>query len=221
MPFTHRLQPNYLFEVLRLLLGASLEHAGPAPEAGIAVHIAGTQVGLVNALGVSPTPVRAALEALRNANLIRNLRWLEIEPEALSIERLSRLGASPQTLRSRYERGARIKPPRELLNRAEQLLGPEGRNDWQSFSLSGTPVAQMEAPALDLVGVPRLDLVAHISRVETTFDADVMRLLDDGLELEPNVLAHAPVVVTLVRAGTRFDRGGSTRQVRCAHPCRT
>jgi hypothetical protein len=212
-------KPNYLFEVLRLLLGASLEHATPAPEAGIAAHIEGTQVGLVNALGVSPTPVRAALEALRNANLIRSLRWLEIEPEALSMDQLSRLGALPQALRFRYERGARLKPPRELLNRAEQLLGPKGRNDWQSLSLSGVPVAQLEAPTLDLVGVPRLDLVAHVPRGETTFDADVMRLLDDGLELEPNVLAHAPVVVTLVRAGTRFDHGGNTGQVRCAHPC--
>ena len=212
-------KPNYRFEVLRLLLGASLERDGPQPEASIAAHIEGTQVGLVNALGVSPTPVRAALEALKNANLIRSLRWLEIEPEALSMEQLSRLGALPQTLRFRYERGARIKPPRELLNRAEHLLGPNGRSIWQSLSLSGTPVAQMEAPALDLIGMPRLDLVAHIPREEMTFDTNAMRLLDDGLELEPNVLAHAPVVVTLVRAGTRFDRDGGNGLIRCAHPC--
>ena len=77
----------------------------------------------------------------------------------------------------------------------------------------------MEAPAWDLVGVPRLDLVAHVPRGAATFDADVMRLLDDGLELEPNVLAHAPVVVTLVRTGMRFDGGGNTGQGRCAHPC--
>jgi hypothetical protein len=212
-------KPNYLFEVMRLLLGAGLEHDGPVPKAGITAHIDGTQVGLVDALGVSPTPVRAALEALRNADLIRSLRSLEIEPEALSMEQLSRLGALPQALRFRFERGARIKPPRELLSRAEQLLGSKGPNEWRAMSLSGVPVAQSEAPVLDLVGIPRLDLVAHIPRGEATFDADVMRLLDDGLELEPNVLAHAPVVLTLVRAGTRFDRGESPGRVRWAHPC--
>jgi hypothetical protein len=212
-------KPNYRFEVLRLLLGAAMEHGRPQPEPGIAAHIEGTQIGLINTLGVSPTPVRTALESLRNANLIHGLRWLEIEPEALSMEQLSRLGALPQTLRFRFERGTRIKPPRELLSRAEQLLGPHEPKTWQPFALSGTPVAQVDASSLDLVGIPRLDLVAHVPRADTVFEANAMRLLDDGLELEPNILAPAPVVVTLVRAGTRFDRGGGFGQARCAHPC--
>lgn len=212
-------RPNYRFEVLRLLLGASLEDDGPQPAAGIAAHLDGTQVGLVDALGASPTPVRSALVALRDAGLIHSLRWLEIAPEALSMEQLSRLGALPQTLRFRFERGARIKSPAELAKRAEPLLGPNGPKSWKPFSLSGTPVAQTEAPKLDLMGTPRLDLVAHIPRGDKVFDADVMRLLDDGLEPEPNVLAPAPVVVTLVRAGTRFDRDAGIAQARCAHPC--
>lgn len=212
-------RPNYRFEVLRLLLGASLEGDGPQPAAGIAAHLEGTQVGLVDALGASPTPVRSALAALRDAGLIHSLRWLEIAPEALSMEQLSRLGALPQTLRFRFERGARIKAPAELAKRAEPLLGPYGPNSWKPFSLSGTPVAQNEAPGLDLIGTPRLDLVAHVPRGDKVFDADVMRLLDDGLEPEPNVLAPAPVVVTLVRAGTRFDRDAEPAQARYAHPC--
>lgn len=212
-------KPNYRYEVLRLLLGASLEEDGPQPEAGIGAHIEGTQVGLVDALGVSATPVRGALVALRDAGLIRSLRWLEIAPETLSMEQLSRLGALPQILRFRFERGARIKPPAELMDRGLPLLGPRGPKGWEPFSLSGTPVAQQEVPGLDLVGTPRLDLVAHMPRGDRLFDAGVMRMLDDGLEPEPNVLAPAPVVVTLVRAGTRFDRSAGIGQARCAHPC--
>lgn len=212
-------RPNYRFEVLRLLLGASLEEDGPQPEAGIAAHIEGTQLGLVDALGASPTPVRSALAALRDAGLIRSLRWLEIAPEALSAELLSRLGALPQVLRFRFERGARIKTPVELLKRAEPLLGPKGSERWRCFALSGTPVAQSEAPTLDLVGIPRLDLIANVPRTGRTLNADLMRMLDQGLEPEPNPLAPAPVVVTLVRAGTRFDRDAGLGQVRCAHPC--
>lgn len=212
-------KPNYRFEVLRLLLGASLEDDGPQSAAGIAAHLEGTQAKLVDALGASPTPVRSALAALRDAGLIHSLTWLEIAPDALSMEQLSRVGALPQTLRFRFERGARIKSPAELVERAEPLLGPNGPKSWKPFSLSGTPVARHEAPGLDLIGTPRLDVVANIPRGDKVFDADVMRILDDGLEPEPNVLAPAPVVVTLVRAGTRFDRDAGIGQARCAHPC--
>lgn len=212
-------RPNYRFEVLRLLIGASLEGDGPQPENGIAAHIEGTQVGLVSALGASLTPVRSALAALRDAGLIRKMSWLEIEPEALSMEQLSRVGALPQTLRFRFERGARIKSPAELARRAEPLLGNDGPHSWDPFSFSGTTVAVRDAPALDLIGTPRLDLVANISRDAKAFNADVMRLLDDGLEPEPNVLAPAPLVVTVVRAGTRFDRDTLVGRARCAHPC--
>lgn len=212
-------KPNYRFEVLRLLLGASLEDDGPQPEAGIAAHIEGTQVGLINALGVSVTPVRGALVALRDAGLIHSLRWLEIAPETLSMEQLSRLGALPQTLRFRFERGARIKSPAELAKRVLPLLGANGPKSWKPFSLSGTPVALKDAPGLDLIGTPRLDLVAHVPRGDKVFDASVMRMLDDGLEPEPNVLAPAPVVVTLVRADTRFGRDAGIDHARCVHPC--
>ena len=212
-------RPNYRFEVLRLLLGAGLEDGESQRAAGIAAQIKGTQLGLVGALGVSTTPVRSALIALRDAGLIRNMRRLEIAAEALSVEQLSRLRALPQVLRFRFERGARIKSPVELLKRVEHLLGPTGPERWKRFSLSGTPVALSDAPQLDLIGTPRLDLVAHVPHVEKTFDAEVMRLLDDGLELEPNPLAPSPVVVAVVRAGTRCDRELGHGRVRCAHAC--
>ena len=212
-------KPNYRFEVLRLLLGASLERDGPQREEGIAAHIEGKQLGLVRSLGVSITPVRGALTTLRDGGLIRTLRWLEVDPASLSMEQLSRLGALPQTLRFRYERGARVKPPSDLVKRVLPLLGPNGPPSWEPFALSGAPVAVKESPTIDLIGTPRLDLIAHISRDERTFDASLLRLLDDGLELEPNMLAPAPVVVTLVRAGTHFVRDVGILHARCAYEC--
>lgn len=211
-------KPNYRFEVLRLLLGAALEDDGPQPEAGITARI-GTQADLGEALGASSTPVRSALTALRDAGLIPSLTWLEIAPEDVSMDLLSRIGALPQVLRFRFERGARIKPPAELMERAKALLGPKGPEGWRKFSLSGTPVAHTRVPALDLFGAPRLDLLAHVPRTERHLDGDVMRLLDDGLEPEPNPLAPAPVVLTLVRGATVFNRDAGPGAVRCAHPC--
>ena len=212
-------KPNYRFEVLRLLLGATLENDGPQREAGIAAHIEGKQVRLVETVGTSVTPVRSALTALHDAGMIGNMRRLEIAPQDLTMEQLSRLGALPQTIRFRFERGARIKPPADLVKRALPLLGPVGPRSWEQFALSGTPVAEREVPALDLIGTPRLDLVAHVPRDVKSFDASAMRLLDDGLELESNVLAPAPVVVTLVRAGTRFVRDAGIDSARCAYEC--
>jgi len=210
-------KPNYRFEVLRLLLGASLEDKGS--DASIMTRTGDTQIGLMKALGASATPIRGALAALRDAGLIRNLRQPRIDPQTLTQEQLGRLGATPQTLRFRFERGARIKPPAELLARTEPLLGANGPKSWKPFSLSGSPVAQEDVPELDLIGMPRLDLVAHIPRSDREFDADVIRMLDDGLEPEPNMLASAPVVVTLVRAQTRFDREPRVGRIRCAHAC--
>src|SRR5690606_10406293 len=118
-----------------------------------------------------------------------------------------------------FERGARIKSPAELLARAAPLLMADAPDAWRSLALSGTAVAQQAVPMLDLLGTPRLDLVAQLPRTARSFDPDVLRLLDDGLEPEPNVLAPAPVVVTLVRAGIGFECEAGAGTPRCAHPC--
>jgi hypothetical protein len=131
---------------------------------------------------------------------------------------LGRLSALPQIVRFRFERGARIKPPLALLDRARPLLKAGAPVGWEGFALSGVPVALQEVPRLDLVGLPRLDLVARIDRDANDFDLDLLRALDDGLELETNVLASAPVVVTLVRSGTDFFRSVAGLDVRCATP---
>jgi hypothetical protein len=200
-------KPNYTYELLRLLVGASLEDDGPQP-----------LTGLMDKIGASQTPIRAALMSLRDAELIPNTRWLEVIPEQLSTETLSRIGALPQTLRFRFERGAIIKSPDLLLDRARSLLKPGGPAEWRGFALSGIPVAQMDVPTLDLAGTPRLDLVAHLGREIDSFDPELLRWLDDGLEPESNVLAPAPVVVTLVRAKQVFTRDMGDPRIRCACP---
>jgi hypothetical protein len=200
-------KPNYTYELLRLLVGASLEGDGPQPLAG-----------LMDKIGASQTPIRAALMRLRDTELIPSTRWLEVIPEQLSTETLSRIGALPQTLRFRFERGATIKSPDLLLDRARSLLKPGGPTEWRGLALSGIPVAQMDVPTLDLAGTPRLDLIAHLGREIDSFDPELLRWLDDGLEPESNVLAPAPVVVTLVRAKQVFTRDMGDPRVRCAYP---
>jgi hypothetical protein len=200
-------KPNYTYELLRLLVGASLESDGPQPLAG-----------LMEKIGASQTPLRVALMNLSVAELIPSTRRIEVDPAQLSIETLSRIGALPQTLRFRFERGAQIKPPDTLLVRARSLLQPGSPAEWRAFALSGAPVAQLDVPALDLIGTPRLDLVAHLDRESDSFDPDLMRWLDDGLEPESNVLAPAPVVLTVVRARQVFTRDIGSPPVRCAHP---
>lgn len=200
-------RPNYRAEVLRLLVGASLANDGMW-----------SVKGLIQQIGASQTPIRQALHELKRSAVLEDWggRHVDLQPEKLSAELLAKLHASPQRLRFRFERGARIRTPAELLERVLPLLGPKAKGAWENIALSGTAVAQAEVPALDLVGVPRLDLVAYLPRDAKTFDAYAMRKLSDGLELEPNVLATTPLVVTLVRADERDVRTHVIEQVRCA-----
>ena len=201
-------RPNYRFELLRLLVGASLDRGEPQ-----------SIKALLEAIGASQTPIRDAVAALRQAGVVESWnRGLGVMAEELSGDLLARVGALPQTLRFRFERGAQIKPPVALLKRALTLLGRSGPPGWEYLALSGTPVAQADVPTLDLLGVPRLDLVAQLPRAAKSFDAALLRLVDDGLEPEPSVLAPAPVVVTIVRADSAFVREAIIDDVRCAAP---
>lgn len=201
-------RPNYRYEVLRLLVGASLEDDGPQPIQG-----------LIDFIGASQTPIRQALTELKQAGVAHS--WghgVELAAEDVSAELMAKMRAQSQTLRFRFERGAQIKPPAALLQRVLPLLHPGAPAGWEKIALSGTPVALADVPKLDLMGTPRLDLVAHVPRDAKSFDSKIVRLLDDGLELEPNVLAPAPVVVTLVRAKTEFVRDAGLDHARCAYP---
>lgn len=199
-------RPNYRHEVLRLLLAVDLDAADPVPVKT-----------LIDRIGASQTPIRQALTELKAAGLSdARSRMLRVAAEEISTELLARVGALPQTLRFRFERGARIKPAAALLERALPLLQPGGPAEWAGFGLSGVAVALRDVPDLDLLGLPRVDLVAHVPRDAKTFDAGLLRLLDDGLEHEASVLAPAPVVVTLVRGDSAQYRDMGRDRTRCA-----
>lgn len=200
-------RPNFRAEVLRLLVGASLANDGMW-----------SVKGLIQKIGASQTPVRQALQELKRFGVLHE--WsgshVDLVPETLSAELLAKLQATPQTLRFRFERGAQVRTPIELLERALPLLEPNAKGAWASIALSGAAVAQAELPELDLAGIPRVDLQAFVPRDAKVFDARTLRKLCDGLEYEPNVLATAPVVVTLVRADHREMRANVIEHVRCA-----
>lgn len=184
-------RPNYRYEVVRQLAAAGFEADGPT-----------SIKTLVDAIGASQTPIRQAMSALQKAGLVDAWgRGFTLDVEAISAESLAKVGAQPQKLGFRFERGARIKPPDELMMRALPMLGStDAEGIWWSMALSGVAAARVDVPALDLIGLPRLDLVAQVPREVGRFEVGALRQLDDALELEPSVLAPVPVVVTLVRA---------------------
>ncbi|MBK8286295.1 MAG: hypothetical protein IPK97_16250 [Ahniella sp.] len=200
-------RPNYRAEVLRLLVGAHLANDG-----------IWSVKNLIKKIGASQTPIRQALQDLKRSGVLHNWSGTHVDllPESLTAELLAKLQVMPQMLRFRFERGAQIRTPVELMDRALPLLGQSAKGAWAKMALSGTAVAQAEVPSLDLFGVPRVDLVAFVPRDAKTFDAQALRKLSDGLEYEPNVLATAPVVVTLVRADEREMRTAVMEGVRCA-----
>lgn len=199
-------KPNYRFEVLRQLLRADLENVGPLPVKA-----------LLDAIGASQTPIRAALAELGEAGIVRRRgRHYAVRAEEVSAELLAKLQATPQILRFRFERGAQIRPPAVLLQRALTLLSATASDGWQDLALSGVAVARADVAPLDLLGLPRLDLLAQLPRAVQSFDPLLLRRLDDGLEPEPSVLAPAPVIVTLVRADETVLRDAPLDGARCA-----
>lgn len=201
-------RPNYRFEVVRQLAATGFEADGP-----ISIKT------LVDEIGASQTPIRQAISDLRKAGLVDAWgRGFTLDVEAVSAESLAKVGAQPQKLAFRFERGARIKPPDALMMRALPLLGSTAAEGiWWSMALSGVAAARVDVPALDLIGLPRLDLVAQVPREVGRFEGGALRQLDDALELEPSVLAPAPVVVTLVRAQSVDLRDVGPEQTRYAN----
>ncbi len=191
-------KPNWRYEVIRQLLCAAFDAVGPL-----------SAQQLCDRIGASQTPIRSALHELSLSGLVRayGRGGFVVSPNDIHLESLGKAGAMPQVLRFRYERGAIVKPPAQLLERLPHFYGEIPSNtsvpkDWIAIGLSGTAAAQRDQAGFDLLGVPRLDLVARVPRQSKYFDADDVRMLDDGLEYEPSVTSHAPVVLTLIRADT-------------------
>lgn len=199
-------RPNYRYEILRILLDADLSGKPPP-----------SILELIQDIGASQTPVRAALDELKSSGLVRaTLRGLEVRAEDVSLETLARIRAMPQTLRFRFERGANTKPPATLLDRARPLLSETFGGTWSTLALSGVAAAQIDMPAIDIAGIPRLDLVAIVARQQKSLDAGLLRMIDDGLEPQQSVLEPAPVVVTLVRSQLNKVRQGTQQAPRYA-----
>lgn len=206
---------NFRYEVLRNLLNA-----------GFRSEALQTSAQMQREIDASQTPVRDALKSLIAIHgLIET--WpggMRVKPEAVTRDVLTRTRSTPQTLRFRFERGAHIKPAETLLGRVHRLAQEdkhppaEKNGSFLVFRLSGTAVAQRAVPAINLVGTPRMDLVLHLDRSASTFDAEQMRRLDDGLEYEPDVLAPAPVVVTVVRSPPPEPTGRPSGDVDDATP---
>lgn len=199
-------RPNYRHEILRILLDADLSGKPPP-----------SILELIQDIGASQTPVRAALDELKSSGLVRATpRGVAVRAEDVTLETLARVRAMPQTLRFRFERGANTKPPATLLERSRALLSESYGGAWSTLALSGVAAAQIDMPAIDIAGIPRLDLVAIVPRRQKNLDAGLLRMLDDGLEPQHSVLEPAPVVVTLVRSQLNKLRYGAPQGPRYA-----
>lgn len=200
-------RPNYRYEVLRQLLAAHLR--------GAPVRIP----AVTATIGASATPVYAALDTLTAAGIVRvEGRAYEIPVADLSTELLAKLDALPQTLRFRHVRGAPVRAPAALAQRAMALLRKDGPPEWQAMALSGVPVAHADVRKLDVAGLPRVDLIWQPGRDAKAFDAALVRRLDEGLEPESNPLAPAPLVITIARAATPMLRVSTVNRARAAQP---
>ena len=190
-------RPNFTFEVLRALIASTLQNDGPENVAG-----------LIESIGASQTPIRSAVRRLVDARVVESWqRGFDVDMDRLLPSHImSRLGALPQTVRFRYERGAPPRTPAALVDRAKAYLDRDDRWQPSRLSISGTAVALQDVPSLDLVGVSRLDLVAQPPLGDTELDLGFVHLIDAGLELEPNPLAPAALVVTVVRAVADWRR---------------
>lgn len=212
-------RPNDRHAVLRLLLADALD-ARRASKASAHRRTTLTQAGLAETLGLSLTPIRSALRVLADVGLIPSMRRPRLQPESVSLEALGRINALPRVLRYRFGRGAQLRSPATLLQRTVELLADRRDEPWRGLALSGTVVALAQVPTLDLLGVPRLDLLLQGLPDQRLPLDRLIRTLDDGLELEPNVLAPAPVTLTVARCTLPLDRVqiGDEAPIRCAHP---
>lgn len=183
--------PNYRFEVLRLLIEHALRGRGPT-----------RLKDLINEVGSSKAPIVSAVAALRSAGVLPGRGPLRLDPTELGGPTLATLAALPQVIRFRYERGSTPRTIGELLERARKLTSNKGPIEWQNTALAGVPAARVDAPGIDLIGTPRLDLVLAVDRKHKSFDPGIVRQLDDGLEQEPNPLAQCPVNIVAVRGAT-------------------
>lgn len=183
-------RPNYRFEVLRWLITAAADQAGQSVKS------------LETLTSVSRTPIEAALNALETARLIGRTKRGQyiVRPEDISQDVLAKVQALPQTIRFRYGLGSSPRPPGQLVPKLIRLMDATRPKSWLSDACLSGVAGAYATQRIDLLGVPRVDIVVRVRRNDRVVDAAAMRDLDDGLEVDPSPLGHAPVVVTLVHS---------------------
>lgn len=184
-------RPNYRFEVLRWLITAA------------ALQGAQSVKSLEKLTHASRTPIEAALNALEEARLVTKVGrgQYSVRPEDITQDVLAKLQAFPQTIRFRYGLGSVPKPPGHLLPQVNRLTRASRSKSWlHDIYLSGVAGAYAVDHRMDLMGIPRIDLVMPVRSQTQAVDTAFMRDLDDGLEPDRSLFGHAPVVVTLVHS---------------------
>jgi hypothetical protein len=197
-------RPNYRYELLRLLLHATFE--GGNLLMGEAI----------DKIGASETPVRRAAGELRRFGLLAEKpRGLELAikiPE-LTWEVLNATQAAPQQLRFRFARGAQIRRPQDLLKRATQMVRGKRPDEWNTMAISGVAAALDERSDLDIIGIPRVDLIAQVDRQFGFFDTYALHKLNPGLEREEKGLVPAPVVVSITHGNELLCRSRKVTRI--------
>ncbi len=180
-PSAERLpRPDYLTEVLKLLLIRRVRQLGPA-----------TTRWLCETIGCSYPTARRALDRL--APVLTRHSDRRVELARFPKEPWTELVAGGARLRAsiRFEdRSGQPRSPQSLLRRLDQRA-------WKHVAVGGTVGAQLSCPELDIVGVPRLDLCVHAPG--DTLDLGFVEELDPALVRTDDPTAPARVVVHPIR----------------------
>ncbi|WP_460811922.1 helix-turn-helix domain-containing protein [Luteimonas pelagia] len=183
---------NSVHEVLRLLARAALHDDGHTPVTRLAEQS-----------GLSRPTIYGVLKTLREAGLLHDGRGPQLDLGALSPELLATVRGRAGALRFTFARGACPMDPSTLVARAGELLHAN-RRGWGSVALSGFAAAMLDFPALDLVGMPRLDLAVQVPRGTRELTPAFIHALHPDLELEPRINEPAAVVVHVLRGEPLF-----------------
>lgn len=199
--------PNFKFEVMRMLIGASIMQSR-----SLSVE------DLVEKIGASDFTVRKVLGELVDRGIARraNARFA-VDATDISPEVLGTLQALPERLHFRYAAGTRPRSTGELIERFEQLMQPDPPEGWENVALSGSAASNyLRLPQVDLLGVPRVDLTAYVGKDAKEFDVTLIRKLDSGLEYIRDLFSPPSVVITVIRADPKYNYPDAVRSAKNA-----
>jgi len=173
-------RPDYSFIVLKLLVYGWLTHRGPL-----------TTLWIAQAAGCSYPTVASALRRL--GRVVRRHRDRRVELLEFPREEWGRLLLTADEARSTLRYADRSGQPRSASSLADRLraLRPE------KVAIGGVLAARHYDPALDLMGLPRLDVSVHSPGRWP--DLSFVRRLDPALEATSDPTEPARLTVHFVR----------------------